>query len=163
MNFLDILIIAGITVGFFIGWKLRAISLLGIVVSLLAGIWVANHFHPQLIALYRDLPPAVGRILAWLTVFIATAVIISILVGLVSKMFEIINLQWLDRLLGAMLTVTVVLGLSVVSLTVVDHLAKTYRWLIIEHSTLAPLLLKVSRPLIQQGVEKIPGLQRNVR
>jgi uncharacterized membrane protein required for colicin V production len=163
MNFLDIIIIVGIAVGFFLGWKLRAINLFCLTLSLLAGIWVANHFHPQLIGLYRDLPLAVGRTLAWLTVFLATAVTISILGGILSKTFEIIRLQWLDHLLGALLALTVVLGLLAITLTALDNLARTYRWRIIEHSALAPLLLKTTRPLIQQGAKEIPKLKQTFK
>jgi uncharacterized membrane protein required for colicin V production len=163
MNFLDIIIVVGIAIGFFIGWKLRAINLFCMVVSLIAGIWVANRFHPQLLGLYRDLPATVSQTLAWLTAFLATAVTISIFGGMVTKAFELIRLKWLDHLLGAVLAITVVLGLMIIGLTVMDNLAKTYRWRIIEHSALSPLLLKTARPLISEGISKIPLLKNSFK
>ncbi|MCK5243600.1 CvpA family protein [bacterium] len=158
MNFLDIIIVVSIAVGFFIGWKLRAINLFCMVISLVAGILVANHFHPQLLGLFRDLPTAVSHTLAWLTAFLATAVTISIIGGIISKAFELIRLKWLDHLLGAVLAITLMLGLLIISLTIIDNLARTYRWKIIEHSVLSPVLLKIARPLISQGIDKIPRL-----
>lgn len=159
MNFLDIIIVVGIAIGFFTGWKLRAINLFCMVISLVAGIWVANHFHPQLLGLYRDLPTAVSQPFAWITAFLATAVTISIFGGMVSKAFELIRLKWLDHILGAVLAIMVVLGLLIISLTMLDNLARTYRWRIIERSALSPVLLKTARPLISQGINKIPQLK----
>ncbi|MCD4813365.1 CvpA family protein [bacterium] len=156
MNYLDIFIIICLAISFFFGWKLRAISLFGMVISLIAGIWVGNHFHPHLIGLYRDLPAAVGHTLAWVTAFLAAAITLSIAFGLISKIFEVIRLQWLDHLLGAALAITLMLGMLIISMTVIDNLAKNYHWKVIKNSTLAPFLVKTARPYIQQGLEKFP-------
>jgi membrane protein required for colicin V production len=162
MNFLDLIIIVGVIIGFFVGWKLRAINLFGIALALVAGIWFANQFHPHILGLYRDLPATVASTCAWLTVFLATVITVSILSSLASKMFELSRLQWIDRLLGALLAAGVVLGLLIIGLNAADNLAKTYKWRIIEHSLLAPELLNLSRPLIQQGVNKIPSLKNSI-
>jgi len=163
MNILDIIIIIFIAAGFFLGWKLRAINLFSMTISLIAGIWTANHFHLQLLGLYGDLPPTVSHILAWLTAFLATAITISILGTIITKAFEIIRLKWLDHLLGSMLAVAVVLGLLTISITIIDNLARTYRWKIIEHSTLAPILLHTAGPLIQQGLDKFPQIKQSFK
>lgn len=160
MHFLDIIIIVSLALGFLLGWKLRAVHLAGMALSLIAGILIANHYHAQLLGCFRQFPLPVGRILSWLALFLVTAVIISILSGLISRAFEVIRLKWLDHLAGAALGVCFILGLLIIGLTALEHLSRIYRWQIVQHSTLSAPLLKASSPLSRQCLSSFPQLKQ---
>ncbi len=159
MNILDFIIAGCFLLAFFVGWKLKALNLLGMTLSLLAGIWLANHFHTSLLGLYRDFPAVLRHSLAWITAFLAIAVTISILFTMLAKAFEIIRLQWLDHLLGAVLALVVMLGLLMIAATVMDTVSRWYGWKIVERSRLAPALVQTARPLIQKGLHQFPRLK----
>ncbi len=163
MNLLDIILIVSLALGFLLGWKLRAIHLTGMALSLIAGILIANHYYPQLLGSFRQFPLPVSRILSWLVLFLVTAVTISILGGLLSKAFEVIRLKWLDHLLGAALGIGFILGLLIIGLTALEHLSRIYRWQIVQRSTLSAPLLQATRPLTRQCLTAFPKLRRALK
>lgn len=162
MNILDFIIAGCLLLAFFVGWKLKALNLLGMTLSLLAGIWLANHFHTSFLGLYHNFPAVLRHSLAWITVFLAVAVTISILFTMLAKAFEIVRLQWLDHLLGAVLALVVMLGLLMIAATVTDTASRLYGWKIVERSRLAPALVHTARPLIQKGLHRFPRLKQSL-
>lgn len=159
MNILDLIIIVTLSIAFLLGWKIRAIHLLGMVASLFLGIWIANHYHIQLLSLYQGLPPAINVTLAWLTTFLIAVISISIIFSFVAKTFEFIRLKWLDRLLGAALSLVFILVVVIISLLVINTMAKTFQWKIIDHSVLAKSLLQTVQPFIQNRFHHYPKLK----
>ncbi len=163
MHLLDIIIIICLASGFLLGWKLRAIHLTGMALSLIVGVLIANHYYTQLLGSFRQFPLPVGRILSWLVLFLITAITISILGSLISRAFEVIRLKWLDHLVGAALGIGLILGLLIIGLTALEHLARIYRWQIIQRSTLSAPLLKATRPLTRQCLTAFPKLRRALK
>ncbi|MEW6515678.1 MAG: CvpA family protein [candidate division FCPU426 bacterium] len=148
MNVLDLLILILLLLATLLGWKFRALNLLGLAVSLAAGIWTANHFQGQLADLYRHFSPLLGGTLAWLTVFSAVAIILAVFFSLLARSIDHIQMAWLDRVLGALLALVVMSGLLLVGVTMLDNYARPLGSKVVENSRLAPPLLKIGRPFI---------------
>lgn len=163
MNALDLLMMVLLLLAVLLGWKLRALNLLGLVVSLSAGIWAANHFQGQLAELYRHFSPLLGGTLAWLTLFSAVAILMAVFFSSLAKSVDHIQLAWLDRCLGALLALVVMAGLLLVGVTMLENFAKPLGSKVVENSRLAPPLLKIGRPIIRQGLDAVPRLEKTLK
>lgn len=72
-------------------------------VAIVAGAWIAYKFHgpvSELLATYITLEPKVLSVIAFILVIVITALILSLLGNLVTKVFEMATLGWLNRLMG---------------------------------------------------------------
>ncbi len=162
MNVLDLLMMILLLLAVLLGWKFRALNLLGLTVSLAAGIWTANHFQGQLADLYRHVSPLLGGPLAWLTLFAAVAILMAVFFSSLAKSIDHIQLAWLDRGVGALLAFLVMLGLLLAGVTMLDNFARPLGSKIVEKSRLAPPLLKIARPFIRQGLDAVPQLEKTL-
>ncbi len=162
MNILDIIILIALTFSFFLGWKLRAIHLLGMILSLAVGIWAANHYHHYWLGLFKSLSPPLGQAAAWFLTFLAAAIVVSIGVTLLAKTFDLIRLQWLDRLLGAAMSMLFTLGLLSILLVMTNILAQANHWTLVDKSLFAKPLLNITRPLLQKKLHQYPSTRQVV-
>jgi uncharacterized membrane protein required for colicin V production len=163
MNVLDLLMLILLLLAVLLGWKFRALNLLGLTVSLAAGIWAANHFQGQLAELYRHFSPLLGGTLAWLTLFSAVAILMAVFFSSLARSVDHIQMAWLDRFLGALLALVVMLGLLLVGVTMLDNFARPLGSKIVENSRLAPPLLKTARPFIRLGMDAVPQLDKTLK
>ncbi len=163
MNALDIGIVVWTALGFILGWRFRAISLVSLLLALSAGVLAGNRFQAQAQAWYDHLPPALAACLGWLTPFTAVALAVLLVGALLSGMIRTLRLKWLDQLAGALLGTVFALFLLLAGLSLFAPLEKIahLRW--VENSRLAGSLLAVSRPWLEQSLEILPRLQPTVR
>jgi uncharacterized membrane protein required for colicin V production len=162
VNLPDILIGICLVLSFFLGWKLRAIRLIGILVVVAAGIWMANHFYEQFYEVFPPMAPETSRLLAWFLLFIVTVVTLMLLGSLVLQAAEISGLLWLDHLLGAALTTLVAAVLIAAFLMSMNTLAKPPSWTVQKKSVLAPMLIKTAGPLVDASRKGLPWLQKRL-
>ncbi len=162
MNSLDVVIIIALIFSFFLGWKLRALHLLGMLLSLVVGIWAANHYHHYAQGLVAALGPTFTPMAAWLLTFLAAAIAVSLVVTVVAKTFDLIRLQWLDRLLGAGLSMVFMLGLLSILLIMINVMAQANHWVIMDKSLLAKPLLNITKPLLQKKLKQYPSTRQVV-
>lgn len=160
MNLLDLIIIVSISLAFLLGWKLRAIHLIGMFFALFLSIGIANRYHEQMLSFFHRLPPAINLPIAWLATFLISIIAISILVTFISKTFELIRLKWLDRLLGAGLAVAFTSTLLIIFLLVINILAQTFDWKIVDQSVFAKPLLKSIQPMIKKRMYNYPKMKK---
>ena len=147
MNALDIAIIIIIFINLYLGWKLRAINMLGMLASLVLGVFAANKFHPQFQEMFSHLPEVAGTLLAWLTVFLITAITITILNNFLSKAFEIIRLRWLDSLIGALFSLILTLFFLSILLNFINNFTHVFHWQIAKKSYLINLIIEITDPI----------------
>ncbi len=110
-----VLFVPGIIHGAVKGIIIQVVSLL----SVFAGAIVAGRFAPDLtpvVMLQLGSDERVTYILCFVVLFLATALIMALFGRLVTKLFKIATLGWLNRLLGAVFaifTTALVLGLLI--------------------------------------------------
>ena len=100
------------------GFRHGFIEEIGRLISLVGGFIIASKFHTILLP-YLDLyieETSLQIAIAYLIVFTATIIIISIIVKLLQKFIELVLLGWLNRLLGLLLGL--LKGFLVVSLII---------------------------------------------
>ena len=116
MNLLDIIIIVTmiylIVKGILRGFFREIASLVGIIL----GIWLANHYQPQMTDFLRSYLPSTRFLpLISFAVIFASILVICNLLGLILKqLFKKVFLGWLDRTLGA--------GLAIVKGVIITYL-----------------------------------------
>ena len=119
MEVLDIILlvlfIPGIIHGLVKGLITQVVSLL----SVFVGAIVAGRFAPdltQVAMLQFDSGERVTYILCFIVIFLAVALIMALVAHLITKLFKVATLGWLNRLLGALFsifTTALVLGLLI--------------------------------------------------
>lgn len=142
MNLLDIILVILIFVGFVIGWKLKAINFIGILLAMGLGIWSSNHLYLYAVYKFQNPPTILGIALAWIVLFFLTAFTVLILFKILANFLEKAHLQWIDHFIGACtLTGVVIIALSIM-IVIIDQSAQFFHWEPLNNSVLAPLLLK---------------------
>jgi len=104
MNFVDVLLILIIFAFFAIGWKMRGIYILFLIVAFFAGIIMSNIAYPFFLHVFfkSSIKESKSIILSYVISFIIFASIVVIIGILISKFFDVMNLTVFDRLLGAL-------------------------------------------------------------
>ncbi len=111
MNYIDFLLLVIIFICFAIGWKIRGIYLIFLIIAFFAGILLANITYPFTAKLlFKETAKHTGNIIiSYIISFIFFASIFVISGILISRFFDLINLSIFDKLLGALLLLIIVI------------------------------------------------------
>ncbi len=111
MNYIDIIILVTVLLGFFIGWKLRGIFMIIIPIAFLAGIVTANFGHVWLAKLLAPhvSDPSRSVLFSYLIIFILASSLIVFVGVAITHFFEFMSLAFIDRILGSILLITLLL------------------------------------------------------
>ena len=126
MNTLDIILllcfIPGVVKGISKGFIRQAAALVGIIV----GVWASWHFGNKLAEFLKpslEVSEAVIQVISFAAVFIAVTILAALLGWLLSRIFKVAMMGWLDKGLGVlfgMLVTTVILGVIIVLYNTLD-------------------------------------------
>ncbi|MBO5252103.1 MAG: CvpA family protein [Bacteroidaceae bacterium] len=126
MEALDIIILVLIGVGVIQGLMKGSIKQLAAIVGLVAGLLLARALFGTVA---EQLAPALGtsitiaQILSFILIWVAVPLGCSLVASVLTKALEVINLGWLNRLLGALLgavKVMVLVGIGIYVLEYID-------------------------------------------
>lgn len=109
MNYIDLILLLIIFLCFAIGWKIRGIYLIFLVIAFFAGVFLANMTYTFFAKnFFNSVTDASKRfIISYLAAFVFFASIVVILGILVSKFSDSVNLTVFDKILGALILVAV--------------------------------------------------------
>jgi membrane protein required for colicin V production len=124
MNWLDIIIIAGLIVSVIIGLKAGLIKMLFIVVGVIIGVTLAGRYSDGLAnAMSFIADPATAGIVAFIIILVATLIVALLLAFIVERIVHWVLLGWLDSLGGA------IFGLLLGAIFIGAILAMCYKYL----------------------------------
>jgi uncharacterized membrane protein required for colicin V production len=162
MNGLDIVLSICLIISFFIGWKLRALHLLGFVVSLAVAIFCANHLSAHFVDYFRDMSEAARHTFAWIAVFVFFVVVILLFFSIAFKNFETSSWQWLDHLLGACIGIAIMFCILASALTMLNFWAPKHYSRMTRSSILTKPLLRYAQPCLIKISQKLPQLKQAI-
>jgi uncharacterized membrane protein required for colicin V production len=151
MHYLDIVFLAIALAGFFLGWRLRAMQLLGIVLSLTLGVWLANQFSVHLQGMYIRVSEPGRSLLAWVSVFLGATVIIAIITSLLAHTFQSIHLEWLDHALGGFFALLFGLAIFMIFVHAGAGLSSAFRMEMLKKSKITSKVYTLTVPLFHFG------------
>ncbi|MDR2962818.1 MAG: CvpA family protein [Bacteroidales bacterium] len=106
MNYLDFIVIIPVLWGMFKGFKNGLIGEVGAVIALVLGIFLAMKFSAQggeLVAARTSVTPQYQEIVAFAIIFFIVVLLCFCVTFVLKRLFNAINLAWLDKLLGIVL------------------------------------------------------------
>ena len=154
MNLLDVIIICILGYSLVRGIFRGLIKELASIVGVIAGLYAARMFYPQISGLMSKWITNVAyrEIVGFLIIFCAVLVIVGILGVVIKYVMKIASAGWLDRLLGSIFaTVKAVLIVSILLIVLTTFLPK--RAAVVKDSLLAPHVMMISGEI----VNLIPG------
>ena len=117
LNWFDLIILILLLIAFINGYRKGLVMMLaGLVTVILAAIFggkLAVRILPELQKLF-DMSPQLANVLSYVAAFLAIAVVLGLVAALVQKIFETVNLNFVNRLLGSVVSVattTIVLSI----------------------------------------------------
>lgn len=105
MNYIDLVLLLLLVVGLIQGIRHGLIKEIAIIVALIVGIYVAQYLAKpmQLWAVDTfDMNASVAQVSSYVLLFIAGAGIIHLLANLIKKLLKMIQLNWINRILGGL-------------------------------------------------------------
>jgi uncharacterized membrane protein required for colicin V production len=111
MNYIDIILIIVVLLGFFIGWKLRGIFMIIIPVAFILGIVAANFGYHGLAKLFvKHIADESRRTtISYVIIFLVTSSFIVFAGVFITHFFDFLSLAFIDRILGAAILITALL------------------------------------------------------
>ena len=108
MNYIDVILIVTVLIGFFIGWKMRGVLMVVIPLAFLAGIFSANAgYHGLSLMLVKFIPTESKRVLiSYVIIFLLTGSVFVFIGVLLSRFFDFFNMAFVDRIFGAAILIT---------------------------------------------------------
>ena len=117
LNWFDLIVLILLLIAFVNGYRKGLVMMLaGLVTVILAAIFggkLAVRILPELQKLF-DMSPQLANVLSYVAAFLAIAVVLGLVGALVQKIFETVNLNFVNRLLGSVVSVattTIVLSI----------------------------------------------------
>ncbi len=117
LNWFDLIVLILLLIAFVNGYRKGLVMMLaGLVTVILAAIFggkLAVRILPELQKLF-DMSPQLANVLSYVAAFLAIAVVLGLVAALVQKIFETVNLNFVNRLLGSVVSVattTIVLSI----------------------------------------------------
>lgn len=117
LNWFDLVILILLLIAFVNGYRKGLVMMLaGLATVILAAIFggkLAVRILPELQKLF-DMSPQLANVLSYVAAFLAIAVVLGLVAALVQKIFETVNLNFVNRLLGSVVSVattTIVLSI----------------------------------------------------
>ena len=111
-----ILFIPGITRGFYRGVVLQLVSLLAVVVGCIVASRFANGLSELALHQFTEVDPKLMYVICFALLFLLSAIVMSVLGRLFTKLIHFASLGWLNRVLGAVFSIFIsafVLGLLI--------------------------------------------------
>ncbi len=117
LNWFDLIVLILLLIAFVNGYRKGLVMMLaGLATVILAAIFggkLAVRILPELQKLF-DMSPQLANVLSYVAAFLAIAVVLGLVAALVQKIFETVNLNFINRLLGSVVSVattTIVLSI----------------------------------------------------
>lgn len=154
MNWLDILLLlpllVGLVRGLMHGFISEVIAILVVVLGVLCARYFAPSFSTWLLAQFAW-PQEICDVVAYTLLFLAAAILLSILARLMTKFMRAIHLGWANRLMGGLFGLCKY-GLCVlVVVFVMDRTNAAFHWLdkaqVIQTSVVYPYMVKAINDL----------------
>ncbi|MEW6141558.1 MAG: CvpA family protein [Chloroflexota bacterium] len=131
MNWVDIIIVL-VAIGYaFSGFSQGVIRTVIGLIGLIAGIYLAGQFYPQVAATLFGSNQSWGPVIAWVIVFVVVNVAASVIGWVLSRVVKAVLLGWVDKLVG--LAIGAIVGL----LTCAALLAVVMKYLPATEATIA--------------------------
>ena len=155
MNWLDVLLLLPLLVGLVRGLMRGLISeIIAIVVVILgvlgAKLW-APTFSKWILAQFAW-PQGVCDVVAYTLLFLAIAIVLSILARLLTKFMRAIHLGWANRLLGGLFGIAKYGILVLIVVFVLDKTNEAFHWLdnspVVKTSVVYPQMVKATHALL---------------
>ena len=121
LNWFDLLVLIFLLVAFVNGYRKGLVRMLaGLATVILAAVFAGKLAVTVLPYLQKtfDFSPQVTRVLSYTVAFLAIAAVVSLIGFLIQKLFESVNLNFINRILGSVVSV----GTTVVALSVLLNL-----------------------------------------
>lgn len=107
LNWFDIVILVFLLIAFINGYRKGLVTMLvGLATVILAAVFggkLAARILPELQKLF-DMSPQVANVLSYVAAFFLIAIVVSIAGKMVQKIFESVNLSFVNRLLGSVIS-----------------------------------------------------------
>ena len=129
MNVFDIIVLVCLLVALCIGIKKGLISQVVSLVALCLGVWLSVKFCPQLsvwLGSWLTLDATVLKVIAFILIFIGTTLALRLVGWILEKVVKVVLLGWLNRLLGAVLSIVECLLVLCLVLMIFDALNGTF-------------------------------------
>jgi len=153
MEIVDIVIclclIPAIVIGFFKGFIKQAISLLVVYLGITLSIRFADTVSSWILN-YFTMSPFWLKIVSFILIWTAVALLLNLLGKLLTKVLKISMLGWLDHLLGALIAVVIAILLLSLFASLLDSLNGIFGFLPkkeMGESTLFPMLLDAAKSI----------------
>ena len=165
MEVMDIIILVLIGVGVVHGLLKGSIKELAAVVGFVAGLLLARALFGTLA---EQLAPALGtsitiaQILSFILIWVAVPIGCSLIASVLTKALNVINLGWLNRLLGAMLgavKVMLLVGLGIYVLEYIDPKSE----MISKATKEASLLYSPMKEFVDQCLPVVKGMTDEIK
>ena len=155
MNWLDVLIVLPLVFGLIRGLTHGLISeIIAFVVVILGvlGSWLAAPPFSAWLLKQFAWPEEVCEVVAYVLVFLAIAIVLSVLAKLLNNLLKAIHLGWANRLLGGAFGVLKYGLLALVVIFIMDKTNEAFHWLdeapIVKTSVLYPHAVQIERAVI---------------
>lgn len=155
MNWLDVLLILPLVVGLVRGMMRGLISEIIAIVVVILGVVGAKLWAPPFSAfLLKQFawPQGVCDVVAYTLLFLAVAIVLSILARLLTKFMRAIHLGWANRIAGGVFGIAKYGILVLIAVFVMDRTNRSFHYLddapIVKTSVVYPQMVKVTNTLI---------------
>ena len=149
MNWLDVILVLPLLVGLIRGLMRGLISeiiaIAVVVLGVLGSRWGAPGFSAWLLSQFAW-PEQVCDVVAYMLIFLAIAIVLSILAKLLYKFLRAIHLGWANRLLGGMFGLAKYALIVLIAVFAMNKTNEVYHWLdespIVKTSIVYPHMVK---------------------
>ena len=155
MNWLDVILILPLIVGLVRGLMRGLISEIIAIVVVILGVLGAKLWAPPFSAfLIKQFawPQGVCDVVAYTLLFLAVAIVLSILARLITRFMRAIHLGWANRLAGGVFGIAKYGILVLIAVFVMDRTNQSFHYLddapVVKTSVVYPQMVKVTNALI---------------
>ena len=154
MNYLDIIISAPVIIGIIIGLKRGVVKEVFAIVGIVLGIFAARAFAGDAAVWMQQQVSNwdinLLRPIATFTIFVLVAVVCNLLAYLLTKLFKLISLGWLNRLIGGLFGAVkwiLILAVIVTCIDMLDGILHFIKPEQKENSVLYPLAIQLTQSI----------------
>ena len=126
MNTLDIVLLVAAGIGMLYGLKSGLVKQLSFGAGIVIGLLQATIFYPKTAAWLQGLTlwdNLICTILGFIIIFVATTIIINLIGYILRWLLKAILLGWLDRILGAVFSTIIAMGIVVFGVNISESIA----------------------------------------
>jgi len=156
MNWLDVLLVlpllVGLVRGLMRGLVSEVIAIAVVILGALGSRMWAKPFSQWLLAQFAW-PQQVCDVVAYVLLFLAIAIVLSIAAHWLNKLLRAIHLGWANRLGGAVFGIAKYGLIVLIAVFVMDYTNQAYHWLdespVVKTSVVYPQMVKITRQIAQ--------------